>query len=157
MAGITELTSEIVAAYVRHNPVPLLEVSTLIGSVHGAFSGLAKQSGAPILETDPAPKPAVPIRRSVSDDHLVCLECGGLFKTLKRHLSTSHQKTPAQYREDWKLKATYPMIAASFAAKRSRLAKELGLGTPKRKRLVSGPRVEEKIRARVRRRSLVDA
>jgi predicted transcriptional regulator len=126
---LIELTAEIVAAYVSNNSVAANDLPGVISQVHAALGGTV----APAEEVLEKPKPAVSVRRSIQSDHLVCLEDGQKFKSLKRHLMTHHGLTPEQYREKWDLPADYPMVAPSYAESRSRLAKEMGLGQ-KRKR-----------------------
>lgn len=121
------LTARIVAAYVRHNALPAAELGTLIGTVRAALRGLGQPSAdkpapAPVLA------PAVPIRRSVSTDAIVCLECGKRQKILRRHLAAMHDLTPQAYRVRWGLPDAYPMTAPDYAASRSELAKAAGLG-----------------------------
>lgn len=122
---LIELTADVVAAYVSNNPVPAGELPNLIADVHAA---LGRVGGG----TEPAPadkqKPAVNPKRSVHDDYIVCLEDGKKFKSLKRHLMTHHSMTPEEYREKWNLPRDYPMVAPSYAAARSSLAKQMGLG-----------------------------
>jgi predicted transcriptional regulator len=121
-----ELAAEIVAAFVSYNPVPKGELPSLIEAVHSAVERLEKglESAPPQIE---AKAPAVPIRRSITPDFLICLEDGKRFKSLRRHLA-GHGLTPAQYREKWHLPSDYPMVAANYAAQRSALAKKIGLG-----------------------------
>ena len=120
-----ETTAEIVAAYVSRNSVPVAELPNLIRNVHGTLSGLGQ---APAPETAPeALKPAVPIKKSVTDDFIISLEDGRKFKSMKRYLSGLGM-TPADYRVKWALPADYPMVAPAYAAKRSELAKTIGLG-----------------------------
>jgi predicted transcriptional regulator len=120
---LIELTSDIVSAYVTKNSTSAGEVSTLIARVHAALQGL----GAPPTEPVQELKPAVPIRRSVTPDHIVCLDDGKKFRSLKRHLATLGM-TPDQYRAKWGLPADYPMVAPNYSATRSQLAKTIGLG-----------------------------
>jgi predicted transcriptional regulator len=117
------LTSDIVAAHVSNNDVTVDDVSALIRNVYGALSGLGS---APVAEEKP--EPAVSIRSSVKNDHLVCLEDGKKMKMLKRHLMTDHGMTPAEYRSRWGLGTDYPMVAPDYAEKRRVLAKQIGLG-----------------------------
>jgi predicted transcriptional regulator len=126
---LIELTAEIVAAYVSNNSVAANDLPNVISQVHAALGGAI----APVEEVVEKPKPAVPVRRSIQNDYLICLEDGQKFKSLKRHLMTHYGLTPEQYREKWDLPADYPMVAPSYAEARSRLAKEMGLGQ-KRKR-----------------------
>lgn len=127
---LIELTSEIVAAYVSNNAVVAGDLPSLISNVHAALGGVANNAKVEEVEK---PKPAVPVRRSVQNDFIICLEDGQKFKSLKRHLMTHYSLTPEQYREKWELPADYPMVAPAYAEARSRLAKEMGLGQ-KRKR-----------------------
>ena len=124
-AELIELSSGIVAAYVGHNALSVADLPKLIADVYAALRGLGGQD-AP-AEAEP-PKPAVAVRRSVLPDHIVCLEDGKKFKSLKRHLMTHHQLTPQQYRDKWGLPADYPMVAPNYSATRSSLAKTSGLG-----------------------------
>ena len=125
------LTAEIVAAYVENNTVASADLPGLIQSVHRALSGVT--AGPETVEAPPK-EPAVPVRRSITPDHLVCLEDGRKFKSLKRHLRTQYNMTPEQYREKWGLGADYPMVAPNYAAARSQLAKQMGLGQQRRRR-----------------------
>jgi predicted transcriptional regulator len=118
------LTAEIVAAHVGNNAVASADLAALIQSVFDTLSGLAADE--PTVSVDLSP--AVPIRRSVTDDHIVCLECGKKLKMLKRHLLTDHELTPQAYRAKWGLKPDYPMVAPSYSAERRTLAKQIGLG-----------------------------
>lgn len=117
------LTSDIVAAHVSNNSVSVEEVPALIQNIYGALAGLGVEP-----EADKLPEPAVSIRASVKNDHLVCLEDGKKMKMLKRHLMTDHGMTPEEYRARWSLPADYPMVAPEYAEKRRILAKEIGLG-----------------------------
>jgi predicted transcriptional regulator len=117
------LTSDIVAAHVSNNSVSADEVTALIQNVYGALAGLG---AAPQVEEKR--EPAVSVRSSVKNDHLVCLEDGKKMKMLKRHLMTDHGLTPAEYRARWGLSADYPMVAPDYAEKRRMLAKQIGLG-----------------------------
>ena len=126
---ILSLTAKIVAAHVSKNAVPVEELPTLIRSVHASLSGLDK--GVDVAPE--RPQPAVPIKKSVTADYIVCLEDGKKLKMLKRHLKTAYNLTPEQYRERWGLAPDYPMVAPNYARQRSRLAKEIGLGTRARK------------------------
>ena len=126
-----ELTAEIVSAYVGNNTVPAAEIPALINQVHSA---LARVSGGPGDAPADSLKPAVSIKKSITPEHLVCLEDGKKFKSLKRHLRTQYNMTPEQYREKWGLPADYPMVAPNYAAARSQLAKQMGLGQQRRRR-----------------------
>ena len=127
MTDALELTTEIVAAYVSNNPVQSSELSNLIRSVHETLQGLS----GPAAEVTEA-KPAIPVKKSVTDDYIICLEDGKKFKSLKRHLRAKYDMTPEEYREKWGLPYDYPMVAPSYARKRSKLAKQMGLGTGKK-------------------------
>ena len=122
-----ELTTEIVAAHVGNNPIAATELPNLI---HSVYRTLASVSAAPVAME--RPKPAVPVKRSVYPDYIVCLEDGKKLKMLKRHLKTAYDMTPEEYRERWGLAADYPMVAPNYAKHRSNLAKEIGLGTARR-------------------------
>ena len=118
------LTAEIVAAHVGNNAVAGSDVAALIQSVFDTLSGLAANEPATAVELIPA----VPIKRSVTDDHIVCLEDGKKLKMLKRHLMSDHGMTPETYRAKWGLKPDYPMVAPNYSAQRRALAKQIGLG-----------------------------
>jgi predicted transcriptional regulator len=122
---LIEQTAQIVAAYVSRNAVPAEDIPALIARVHVALVRVA--AGAP-AEAGAAPRPAVPIKKSITPEFLVCLEDGKTFKSLKRHLRTQYNLTPEQYRERWGLPPDYPMVAPNYAATRSRLARQMGLG-----------------------------
>ncbi|SDO21081.1 Predicted transcriptional regulator [Aureimonas jatrophae] len=119
-------TAEIVAAYVSNNHVPRDELASLIGSVFEALNFQA--ASQPAAAEAPALVPAVPIKKSATPDYLICLEDGKKFKSLKRHLMTDFGLTPEAYRQKWGLPADYPMVATAYAAKRSELARKMGLG-----------------------------
>jgi predicted transcriptional regulator len=121
---IVEKTSQIVAAFVSNNETSTAELPTLIQAVHRALSGIS--SGAP--EPEARKDPAVSVRRSVTPDYLICLEDGRKFKSLKRHLRTKYDMSPEDYRAKWGLAKDYPMVAPNYAAARSALAKNMGLG-----------------------------
>ena len=126
-----ELTAEIVSAYVSNNTVPAGEIPSLINQVHAALARVSGKSG----ETQPEPlRPAVSVKKSITPEYIVCLEDGKKFKSLKRHLRTQYNMTPEQYREKWALGADYPVVAPSYAAARSQLAKQMGLGQQRRRR-----------------------
>ena len=124
---LRELTADVVSAYVSNNPVPMSELSNLIAEVHTALGSTAS-GGAVASEPSERPKPAVPIKKSVTPDYIVCLEDGKQFKSLKRHLSSRYDMTPEEYRARWNLPPDYPMVAPNYAAARSKLAREMGLG-----------------------------
>ena len=125
------LTANIVSAYVSNNSVPSAEIANLIAQVHSA---LLRVSGGQVAAAAEPLKPAVPVKRSLTSDYLVCLEDGKKFKSLKRHLRTQYGMTPEQYREKWGLTPDYPMVAPNYAAARSQLAKQMGLGQQRRRR-----------------------
>ncbi|HEY5280313.1 MAG TPA: MucR family transcriptional regulator [Pseudolabrys sp.] len=125
------LTAEIVSAYVSNNTVPAVDIPGLISQVHGALSRVSSGAGMAAIE---AAKPAVSLKRSVTPEFIVCLEDGKKFKSLKRHLRTQYNMTPEQYREKWNLPPDYPMVAPNYAAARSELAKQMGLGQQRRRR-----------------------
>ena len=126
-----ELTAEIVSAYVSNNSVATGDIPMLISNVHSALSRTAGGRSS-----DPAPeplRPAISIRKSITPDYLICLEDGKRFKSLKRHLRTHYDLTPAEYREKWGLASDYPMVAPNYAKARSSLAREMGLGQKRRR------------------------
>jgi predicted transcriptional regulator len=128
---LMELTTEIVSAYVANNSVPMAELPNLIKNVHAALGGTVGAQAAPVPVE--RPKPAVPVKKSIAEDYLICLEDGKKFKSLKRHLMTHYNLSPEEYREKWDLPADYPMVAPNYAAARSRLAKQMGLGHKRRR------------------------
>jgi predicted transcriptional regulator len=121
---ILALTTEIVSAHLANNSVTQTDVAGFIQSVYAKLSELAQGDETPSVELTPA----VPIKKSVTDDFIVCLEDGKKLKMLKRHLMTSYGMTPEEYRAKWGLKPDYPMVAPNYAAKRQELAKKIGLG-----------------------------
>jgi predicted transcriptional regulator len=120
------LTAQIVSAHLSHNTVASGELAGLIRDVHGTLAALATGT-APAAPAE-KPQPAVPIKKSIHPDYLICLEDGKKLKMLKRHLKSAFNMTPEQYRERWGLPADYPMVAPNYAEKRSELAKKIGLG-----------------------------
>ena len=122
---ILKLASDIVAAYVSNNPVPVSELPGMIRSVHATLGGLSGVEGLDVLTSQ---KPAVPVKKSITPDYLICLEDGKRLKMLKRYLRSRFKLTPDQYRAKWGLPADYPMVAATYAARRSEFAKKIGLG-----------------------------
>src|ERR1700733_913793 len=122
---IIEMTADIVSAYVGNNSVSASELPSLIQSVHPALAGVP--NGAEAVEAT-RKEPTVPVRRSITPDHLVCLEDGRKFKSLKRHLRTKYNMSPEEYRAKWSLPKDYPMVAPNYAKARSELAKQMGLG-----------------------------
>lgn len=130
-SGFIELTANIVSAYVSNNTVSASELPSLINHVHSALINVSAGRGVSVADTS---KPAVSVKKSVTDEYLVCLEDGKRFKSLKRHLRTRYDMSPDQYREKWGLPPDYPMVAPKYAEARSRLAKEMGLGQQRRRR-----------------------
>jgi predicted transcriptional regulator len=127
-----EIAADLLAAYVSNNAVRAGELPGLLTEIHGALARLANgASPAAALEV---PTPAVPVKKSITNDFVICLEDGRKFKSLKRHLRTAFSMTPEQYREKWKLPSDYPMVAPAYAKARSTLAKKMGLGQKRRKR-----------------------
>jgi len=123
------LTTEIVAAHVANNSVSMADLPQLI---HEVYRTLASVGTTPVVPE--RPQPAVPVKKSVTPDYIICLEDGKKLKMLKRHLKTAYDMTPEDYRERWGLSADYPMVAPNYALHRSTLAKKIGLGTKPRKR-----------------------
>jgi predicted transcriptional regulator len=117
------LTAQIVSAYVANNDVAVDQLGGLIREVHQMLATVGLAPVEPIKA-----EPAVAVKKSLFADHILCLDCGGSFKMLKRHISTDHQMTPDEYRAKWGLQRSYPMVAAQYAATRSKLAKDSGLG-----------------------------
>ncbi|MBI5939893.1 MAG: MucR family transcriptional regulator [Caulobacterales bacterium] len=130
-ADLLACSAEIVAAYVRRNPVGAIALPDLIRTVHGSLTGL---SGAPASAPREKQKPAVPISRSVQRDYIVCLEDGAQLKMLKRYLRSRFDLSPEEYRRKWGLPADYPMVAPAYAERRSDFAKRIGLGKGVRRR-----------------------
>ena len=126
-----ELAADIVSAYVSNNPVPLAELPNLIRDVHTALMRVTEETA--VVEPEPL-KPAVPVKKSITNDYIICLEDGKQFKSLKRHLRTQYNLSPDAYREKWGLPPDYPMVAPSYAKARSNLAKQMGLGQQRRRR-----------------------
>ena len=126
MPDLIELAAKVVAAYVSNNSVPKSDLPDLILAVHSSLTRLGREpeDAQPQVE---AKLPAVPVRKSITPDYLICLEDGKRFKSLRRHLRL-HGLTPEQYREKWKLPSDYPMVAPNYAAERSALARKIGLG-----------------------------
>lgn len=124
-AAFIELTSEIVSSYVSNNLVASPDLAGLISSVHMALTSAAQKAQDPLVEEL---VPAVPIKKSVTGDYIICLEDGKKFKSLKRHLRSHYDLSPEDYRAKWNLPLDYPMVAPNYAATRSALAKKMGLG-----------------------------
>lgn len=127
LADLMELTTEVIAAYVSNNLVAASELPKLMRDVYQTLSAVGATE--PLIER---PRPAVPIKKSVFPDYVICLEDGKKLKMLKRHLKTAYNMSPEDYRERWGLPADYPMVAPNYAKHRSVLAKEIGLGTSRR-------------------------
>src|SRR5438477_6787850 len=123
------LTTEIVAAHVSNNTVSLGDLPQLINQVYSSLANIGTAPAVPAVR----PQPAVSVKKSVQPDYIVCLEDGKKLKMLKRHLKTAYNMSPESYRERWGLPADYPMVAPNYAQQRSRLAKEIGLGTRARR------------------------
>ncbi|WP_184772923.1 MucR family transcriptional regulator [Aminobacter carboxidus] len=132
-ADVLGMTADIVAAYVRNNPLPASELGRIIAET---FVAVSKLQTAPGPQPEETRAPAVPIKKSVTPDFIICLEDGRKFKSLKRHIGTHYDLTPDEYRAKWGLPADYPMVAPNYAAARSQLAKASGLG---RKAATPGP------------------
>lgn len=130
-AKLAEMTTEIVSAFVSHNQVRPVDMAHLIELVGSRLATLEQEAAQPAAAK---PEPIVPVRRSVSKDRLICLVCGKKQKLLKKHLASAHDLTPDQYRELYDLKKDYPMVAPSYAATRSEMARKIGLGRPKERR-----------------------
>jgi len=126
-----ELAAEIVSAYVSNNSVPSGELPALLSDVHAALVRVATGAQPVVAE---AAKPAVPPKKSITSDYIICLEDGRKFKSLKRHLRTQYNLSPEEYREKWGLPSDYPMVAPAYAKARSALAKQMGLGQQRRRR-----------------------
>ncbi len=122
---LLRMTTEVVAAYVSNNVLPATQISDVIGAVYTSLKAL--DGGMPEVKSEPL-KPAVPVKKSVNPDYLICLEDGKKLKMLKRHLRTTYNMTPEEYRAKWGLAPDYPMVAPNYAAQRSDFAKKIGLG-----------------------------
>ena len=128
-ADVLGLTAQIVSAHVSNNAIGAEALPSLIQEVYRTLAGVGKEQVLPDKQL-----PAVPVKKSVFPDYIICLEDGKKLKMLKRHLKTSYNMTPEQYREKWQLPPDYPMVAPSYARHRSSLAKKIGLGTKPRGR-----------------------
>src|SRR6185312_15792758 len=128
-SSVLGLTAQIVSAHVSNNSVSPDALPSLIQEVYRTLAGVGREAG----ETE-RPQPAVPVKKSVFADYIVCLEDGKKLKMLKRHLKTAYNMTPEQYRDRWGLPPDYPMVAPNYAVARSQLAKKMGLGQQARKR-----------------------
>ncbi|WP_446689049.1 MucR family transcriptional regulator [Segnochrobactrum spirostomi] len=151
MEGVNyvELAADIVSAYVSNNSLPTSDLPSLIGAVHAALRQVTSPLPAPVEEKTPA----VPVKKSITPDYIICLEDGKKFKSLKRHLRTRYDMTPEQYREKWNLPRDYPMVAPNYAAARSQLAKTMGLGQQRRKAAEKPAPAPAKKRAAPRRKA----
>ena len=123
------LVAQILSSYLSNNTVAPTDLPSVIESVKRAFAGSTEMTSTPVSEEGAKVwEPAVPIKKSISPEAITCLVCGGKFKSLKRHLQSAHQLSPREYRDAFKLKSDYPIVAPAYAAQRSNLAKSLGLG-----------------------------
>jgi predicted transcriptional regulator len=141
------LIATISASYLRRNSVGVDQIATVVSSVTDALenasrklAGVSAEASEQIAVAEERPRPAVPIKKSVQQDHIVCLEDGFKGKTLKRHLQAAHGMTPQQYRDRWRLPRDYPMVAPSYSAARSKMAKDLGLGQKARAARAAKPK-----------------
>ncbi len=125
---VLEMTTEIVSSFIANNPVPASALPDLIKTVHETISDLSQLDGS----STPRPDPAVPISKSITDEHIICLEDGRKLKMLKRYLRSRYDLTPDEYRTRWNLPADYPMVAPNYAKRRSEFAKQIGLGRKKK-------------------------
>lgn len=148
--NLLDLTADIVSAHVGNNSVAIGDLPNLIASVHRSLAGL----GALVEPVAAGLEPAISVKRSVRPDYIVCLEDGKKLKMLKRHLMTSYQLTPDQYRAKWSLPADYPMVAPNYAEQRRALAKKIGLGRKPAKAKLEVPSTPPK-KARQPRKKLV--
>ena len=131
---LSPFVAQVVAAYVSNNKVEQAELPQLINQIYQSFLRLETAGAAAGAAPGDRPEPAVPIKKSILPDYIVCLEDGKKLKMLKRHLMTAYNMTPEQYREGWHLPADYPMVAPNYAKQRSKLARDIGLGTNSRKK-----------------------
>jgi predicted transcriptional regulator len=122
---LLKLSTQIVSAYVSNNPVPVGDLPGMIKSVHATLGGLA---GSNAIDVQTNQKPAVPVKKSIHPEYIVCLEDGKKLKMLKRYLRSRYKLSPSEYRERWNLPSDYPMVAPNYAQKRSDFAKKIGLG-----------------------------
>ena len=130
--NLVELTADIVAAYVSNNTVAQADLPKLIANIYQSLASATPGAGEAKLPDAVELKPAVPVRKSITPDYIICLEDGKKFKSLKRHLRTHYDLSPEQYREKWGLPHDYPMVAPTYAEARSSLAKKIGLGQNRR-------------------------
>ncbi|MHA3914434.1 Ros/MucR family transcriptional regulator [Halovulum sp. GXIMD14793] len=141
---ILALASDIVASYVGNNPVQPDQVNELLRSVFGTMNSLTDEAAKQAEEL----VPAVPIKKSVTNDYIICLEDGKKLKMLKRHLSTAYGLTPEEYRAKWGLPSDYPMVAPNYAKKRQELAKKIGLGRKPKTATKAAPKSRAKAKAK---------
>lgn len=125
---LTEMTAQIAASYVGNHNVPVSELPALMSTIYQSMSKL----GGHVKGPEARPEPAVAVKKSVTPEYIICLEDGKKLKMLKRHLKTAYKMTPEQYKERWNLPADYPLVAPNYAKQRSKLAKQIGLGTSRR-------------------------
>lgn len=130
-----QFATDIVTAYVSNNPVPPSDLPTVIRAIHDTLNSLAE---ADVPEEQEVAKPAVPIKKSITDEYLICLEDGKKLKMLKRYLRSRYDMSPEDYRSRWNLPSDYPMVAPNYAARRSEFAKQIGLGKGGRGRRAKG-------------------
>jgi predicted transcriptional regulator len=129
--NLLQMATTIVAAHVSKSSVPAADIPRLLSDIYQALSGLA---GGKLAMSSGHGEPAVPVKKSVTPDHIICLECGKKQKMLKRHIRTAYGLSPEQYREKWELPPEYPMVSTNYAKKRSALARQIGLGTGGKRR-----------------------
>ena len=132
-SAFVERAADIVSAYVSNNSVPSSDLPALIAEIHGALVRVS--AGAPAPADVEVRKPAIAPKKSIANDYLICLEDGKKFKSLKRHLRTHYNLSPEEYRDKWNLGADYPMVAPAYAKARSALAKQMGLGQQRRRKV----------------------
>ncbi len=138
---LLRMTAEVVAAYVRNNTLSTTQLAEVIDAVYRSLKGLDYDVAGP----SPEPlKPAVPIRKSITPEYLICLEDGKRLKMLKRHLRSTYNLTPDEYRARWGLSPDYPMVAPHYAAQRSEFAKKIGLGRETGRQAARGPAAARK-------------
>ena len=148
-SALVELTASIVSSYIGSNHLSIGEIPRVIQSIYDALAGVESTS-TPVVDTPPVP--AVPVKRSIHPDYLVCLEDGRKFKSLKRHLRSKYNLSPEEYREKWGLPKDYPMVCPAYAASRSELAKSMGLGLGGRK---TSAKSQTKAKSRGRPKSVI--
>ena len=137
--AIIEMTTGIVSAYLGQNRIAVADLPAFIKTVHDSLTSVSTGVTEPVVEKR---EPAVPVRRSITPDFLICLEDGRKFKSLKRHLRTKYGISPEEYRAKWGLPKDYPMVAPNYAAARSELAKKMGLGNGGRQPAKAAPKAK---------------